>query len=177
MPQARADDISPVRNQALRTNGGQLLISTRFHTQLPETLQQALLNGVPITFDLSWRLTEPSLTAYRYRISHLFNRSDTIQYRLSYHPITRRYRVSIGTFSTEYINLDAALKAVGAAANWRVLAEEALSDVALSDIEAQTRLKLSTAQLPKPFQINVLSSGDWQLDSGWHNLSIEEEVN
>ncbi|HRL33454.1 MAG TPA: DUF4390 domain-containing protein, partial [Neisseria sp.] len=31
------------------------------------------------------------------------------------------------------------------------------------------------AQLPKPFQINALTSKSWQLDSGWKTLTISQE--
>ncbi|MGN7070061.1 DUF4390 domain-containing protein, partial [Neisseria sp. P0001.S004] len=36
-------------------------------------------------------------------------------------------------------------------------------------------LLLTTAKLPKPFQINALTSKNWHLDSGWKSLSVEQE--
>ncbi|MCT6881821.1 MAG: DUF4390 domain-containing protein, partial [Snodgrassella alvi] len=85
-------------------------------------------------------------------------------------------RVSMGsTFSTEYNSLETALKAIGAAANWRVLSSGTLSGVSAGEVRADVRLSLSISQLPKPFQINALTSHNWQLDSGWHRLVINAD--
>ena len=96
-----------------------------------------------------------------------------MNYRLSFHPLTNRYRVSVGTFTTEYNSLNTALKAVGAIANWHVLNEGALSDTPASEVKAQVKLNLTTTRLPKPFQINAINSRDWDLDSGWQDLVIK----
>lgn len=167
-----AEGIGVVRAQAFLTNNGQLSINTRFNTQLPDQLKQALQQGVPLNFDLSYQLTAPTLASYRVRISNLIGGDNLIQYKLAFHPLTNRYRVSMGTFSTEYNSLDTALKAVGAVANWRVLPAGTLSGVTSHTVHADVRLSLSISQLPKPFQINALSSRSWQLDSGWKRLAI-----
>lgn len=169
---ARAESIGVIRAQAFLTNNGQLSINTRFNTQLPDQLKQALQQGVPLNFDLNYQLTAPTMASYRVRISNLIGGDNLIQYKLAYHPLTNRYRVSMGTFSTEYNSLDTALKAVGAVANWRVLSAGTLSGVSAHTVHADVRLSLSISQLPKPFQINALSSRNWQLDSGWKRLVI-----
>lgn len=169
----RAEKISSARAQAVVTRSGQLAISTRFHIQLPDQLKQALQQGVPLYFDLSYQLTAPTLAAYRSRFNNLVGRDNAIRYRLSYHPLTGRYRVNMGTFSTEYHSLESALRAIGAAANWRVLSAGSLNDA--QAVRADVRLNLSTSQLPKPFQINALTSKSWQLDSGWSALDVSAE--
>ena len=35
-------------------------------------------------------------------------------------------------------------------------------------LEASLRMRLDTAQLPKPFQLNAIASRDWTLASDWH---------
>ena len=65
-----------------------------------------------------------------------------------------------------------ALRAIGAIAGWRVLPSGTLADTELAEIRAEIRLSLSTAQLPKPFQINAITAKNWQLDSGWKPLSV-----
>ena len=168
-----AEKISSARAQAQVTRSGQLAISTRFDIQLPDQLKQALQQGVPLYFDLSYQLTAPTLAAYRNRFNNLVGKDNQIRYRLSYHPLTGRYRVSMGTFSTEYHSLESALRAIGAAANWRVLSSGSLSDA--QAVRADVRLNLSISQLPKPFQINALTSKNWQLDSGWTALNVSAE--
>ena len=34
------------------------------------------------------------------------------------------------------------------------------------------RMRLDTAQLPKPFQVNAIASRDWTLTSDWHRWQI-----
>jgi hypothetical protein len=34
--------------------------------------------------------------------------------------------------------------------------------------QAAVRMRLDTAQLPKPFQVNAIASRDWTLTSDWH---------
>lgn len=172
--QAQSESIIPLRHDGQILQDGRLSIHTRFQTNLPPNLQNALKEGVPLDFDLHYRLEKPRLTSYRYRLANWIGGSDqtTVSYRLSFHPLTNRYRVSVGTFSHEYETLEAALKSVGAIANWQVLDPGALSDTDTKHIRVKIRLHLSTAQLPKPFQINAIHAGNWQLDSGWKRLDI-----
>nr|UOP05496.1 DUF4390 domain-containing protein [Conchiformibius kuhniae] len=126
-------------------------------------------------FDLSYRLEKPRLTAYRYKLAKFVgsdSENNTVRYRLAFQPITKRYRLSADTFSNEYEQLDSALNGIGAIAGWQVLQPGALTDTPVKDIRVKVRLKLSTAQLPKPFQINALTKGNWQLDSDWQRLHI-----
>ena len=172
---AASEGISATRAEAKLTHAGQLSVSSRFRTDLPDQLKEALKQGVPLHFNLSWQLSAPSVASYKFKFDQLLNNDSTIQYKLSFHPLTNRYRVTVGTFSTEYDTLETALRAVGAVANWKVLSKGALSDVAAKDTKAEIRLLLTTAKLPKPFQINALTSKNWHLDSGWKSLSVVQE--
>jgi len=172
---AAGEGISATRAEAKLTHAGQLSVSSRFRTDLPDQLKEALKQGVPLHFNLSWQLSAPSMSSYKFKFDQLLNNDSTIQYKLSFHPLTNRYRVTVGTFSTEYDTLETALRAVGAVVNWKVLSKGALSDVAAKDTKAEIRLLLTTAKLPKPFQINALTSKNWHLDSGWKSLSVVQE--
>lgn len=171
---AMAEGITPVRHEAKILSNGQLAISSRFQTELPEQLRNALDQGVALDFTLSYQLEKPTLTSYRVKLSQWVNSEDSVNYRLSFHPITNRYRISVGTFSTEYNNLETALKGVGAIVNWQVLPKGSLSDTSAKDVKASIRLSLSTSKLPKPFQINALTSRNWALDSNWKDLTITQ---
>lgn len=172
---AAGEGISATRAEAKLTHAGQLSVSSRFRTDLPDQLKEALKQGVPLHFNLSWQLSAPSMSSYKFKFDQLLNNDSTIQYKLSFHPLTNRYRVTVGTFSTEYDTLETALRAVGAVVNWKVLSKGALSDVAAKDTKAEIHLLLTTAKLPKPFQINALTSKNWHLDSGWKSLSVVQE--
>lgn len=170
--QAAADGISSTRREGKVMPNGQLAISSRFKTELPEQLKLALEKGVPLDFALTYQLERPTLTSYRVKLNQLVSSEHTVNYRLSFHPLTNKYRVSVGTFSTEYNSLDIALRAVGAIVNWKVLHEGALTDIDKGRVRAQVRLNLTTSKLPKPFQLNALTASHWDLDSGWVDLNI-----
>lgn len=169
---AAAESVRAIRSDGVKLPNGQIAVSTRFYLDLPSQLHDALLQGVPLQFDLSYQLTRPTLAAYKFRFNRLFSEENTVSYKLTYHPLTNRYRVSVGTFYTEYQSLEAALKALGAIANWNVLPEGTLNDYTAAETGMSVRLALSIRQLPKPFQINALTSRDWDLDSGWVALRI-----
>ena len=172
MNSALAEGINHMRYQAKILSSGQLSISSRFQIELPEQLQNVLKQGVALDFALSYRLERPTIASYRFKLTQLLGTENSVNYRLTYHPLTGRYRVSVGTFSTEYNSLEMALRAVGAIVNWRVLNQGALLGTNPSDVKAQVRLSLSSARLPKPFQINALTSNGWDFDSGWRDLDI-----
>ena len=172
MPAAHAESIRSTRLDGKILNNGQLSISTRFVTELPEQLEDALKQGVSLDFALTYQLERPTLASYRFKLSHLVSDNNTVNYRLSYHPLTSRYRVTVGTYSSEYSSLSTALKAVGAIANWSVLEAGTLSDTPQYEVKVNVRLSLSITKLPKPFQINALTSRNWALDSGWRDLNI-----
>ena len=167
-----AEGIDVSRAEARITDGGQLSVSSRFQTELPDQLKQALRRGVPLNFTLGWQLSAPTVASYRFKFDQLIGDDSNIYYKLTFHPLTNRYRVTVGAFSTDYDTLDAALRATGAVANWKVLNKGALSGAEAGETKAEIRLLLSTSKLPKPFQINALTSQNWHLDSGWKPLNI-----
>lgn len=167
-----AEGIDVSRAEARITDGGQLSVSSRFQIELPDQLKQALRRGVPLNFTLGWQLSAPTVASYRFKFDQLIGDDSNIYYKLTFHPLTNRYRVTVGAFSTDYDTLDAALRAIGAVANWKVLHKGTLSGTEARETKAEIRLLLSTSKLPKPFQINALTSKNWHLDSGWKPLNI-----
>lgn len=167
-----AEGIDVSRAEARITDGGQLSVSSRFQTELPDQLKQVLRRGVPLNFTLGWQLSAPTVASYRFKFDQLIGDDSNIYYKLTFHPLTNRYRVTVGAFSTDYDTLDAALRAIGAVANWKVLHKGTLSGTEARETKAEIRLLLSTSKLPKPFQINALTSQNWHLDSGWKPLNI-----
>lgn len=169
---AWADGIFVLHANGIKTSDGKLVAGTRFHVDLPEQLHNVLEQGVPLYFDLDYEITKPTLMAYKIRINQWFEQKNIISYKLTYHPLTDHYRVSIGTFYTEYPTLDSALKALGSVVNWQILPSGTLADKSADEVRASVRLGLSIRRLPKPFQINALTSQNWDLDSGWVALNI-----
>ena len=172
---AQAEDIGVVRAKGELTSNGQMLVSTRFKVDLPSQLKEALTQGVNLNFQLSFELNSPMYPAYKLKLSNWFGSHAYIQYKLSYHPLTDRYRVSIGTLSTDFTTLDAALNSIGSISNWRILPVQTLSGYKTDDVSAVVRLSLSISELPKPFQVNAITSSKWRLDTGLVTLAISKE--
>ena len=172
---AQADGIRATKAQAILGLQGQLSVNSRFQTTLPKALQDALKQGVTLNFQLQYQLLAPRLTAYNLRFNPWSDSIKPISYKLTYHPLTDKYRVTVGTFSNEYSHLDTALRSIGGIAKWDVHSANTFVVSEKDQIDAQVRLNLSNQQLPKPFQINTLTSKAWNLDSGWVRLRVETE--
>jgi hypothetical protein len=92
------------------------------------------------------------------------------QYRLSYNALTRQYRIGVGGLYQNFSTLTEALAFMS-----RVRRREDLDPAALrKDVSysAAVRLRLDTAQLPRPFQLNTLGSRDWNLGSEWYRWTV-----
>ena len=75
---AVAEGISVTRSEAKLTETGQLSVSSRFRTDLPDQLKQALRQGVPLNFTLSWQLSAPSMPSYRFKFDHYSDRKSVV---------------------------------------------------------------------------------------------------
>lgn len=173
MVPVQAESIKASRAEAELTSDGQLLLSTRFDIQLPVSLTQALQQGVALDFKLEFELDKPRLTAYGMKLSSWFEPTASMNFKLSYHALTQRYRVTIGSLSNHYATLGEALRATGAISGWRVLGQGKLSGLRPNDVAGRVRLTLDLGNLPKPFQLNAFGSSDWSLSSDWINLSVK----
>jgi hypothetical protein len=169
---AWADNVNALRAEAELVDG-QLAISTRFGIKLPSGLSQALTQGVPLTFRLEFELTRPRFTAYYLDVSQWFAPHASMVFKLSYQPLTDRYRVAIGSFANYYPNLNDAMRAIGAIQSWRVLNPGTLSGDTPDQVAGRVRLVLDISELPKPFQLNALGSSDWTLASNWIVLDMK----
>ncbi len=137
--------------------------------ELPHVVEDALLKGIPLFFAIEvdiyrdrWYWTDQRVAGAARTI------------RLAYQPLTRRWRVNIGsgliggassglraTFNQNYDTLPEAMSAVQRVARWKV------ADIA--DIRSGNEynlvfsFKLDLSQLPRPFQIGVAGQRDWNI--------------
>ena len=96
--------------------------------------------------------------------------SRVLQMRLSYHALSRHYRLSSGLLQQNFSSLEEALNVLKRVRNWLVVDRTAtFSD---AEYEASVRMRLDTAMLPRPFQLSALTSRELQLDSPWRRFSV-----
>ena len=167
-----AEGITPLRARA-EVEDNALAISSRYQVVLPANLQDAIQQGIPMTFRLTFELTHPRSSAYWLRLKHFFEPTATLSFKVMYYRLTNRYRVVIGGLANNYSTLSEAMAAVGSIAGWHVLDVSDWDENDRKLLKGRIKLELDIGQLPRPFQLNALSSGDWSMESPWSSVAIE----
>jgi hypothetical protein len=161
---ARADEILVTRAALESADEGHFL-SADFEFELSSRLEDALSKGVPLFFLVEFEATRPRWYWFDERAA---TASQT--WRLSFHALTRTYRLSSGALTQSFPTLSEALRTLSRVRSWLVADRGQLK----SDTRyvAGVRMRLDTAQLPKPFQVSALANRDWTLASNWYRWDI-----
>src|SRR3954463_16357553 len=103
LPLARADEIS-VRGAQLRPVEDGLVLDADFDFELTPRLAEVVANGVPLYFRVDFELI-------RRRWYWFDDKAATrrLELRLSYHALSRQYRLSTGLLQQSFPNLEEAL--------------------------------------------------------------------
>lgn len=146
--------------EIVRGEGGSYVLNADIDVRLNSRLVGAIDHGVPLYFAVDVQVERPR----RYWFDEaVLERS--LEYRLSYHALTRSYRLSIGSIHQSFESLDSAVRTMQRVRNWQIarpgLIEEGRSHT------AAVRFRLDTSQLPKPFQVTAIGSRDWNLATDW----------
>lgn len=149
-----------------------MLVDARYKIALNPTLEEALNNGVSLPFICEMEITRPRWYAL-YR--DLFSSKLQQTYRLSFHGLTRQYRLSQGSYFRNFNSLPEALAALGIFHNWQAL-DSYISETNYKDFTAKIRMRLDISQLPKPYQITTLGNNQWSLESEWSTFRLQDEA-
>ena len=160
----RADDIE-VTAARLRTVEDGLVLDADFAFELTPRLAEVLANGVPLYFRLDFALTRSRW----YWWDETAAERD-LHLRLSYHALSRHYRLSTGTLQRSFATLTEALEVLRHLRGWLVV--ERTVSFADADYQAAVRMRLDTGLLPKPFQLSALTSRDLNLESPWYRFIV-----
>lgn len=123
-------------------------------------LEEAVNKGVVLYFAADFELTRPR---WYWFDEHVIRRSKTFQ--LSYHALTRQYRLSTGALHQGYATLEEALLVLSHLRHWQVLDKGEVKPG--QTYLAALRLHLDLTQMPKTFQVSALANKDWNLSSDW----------
>ena len=160
---ACADEIE-VRDVSLRATEEGLVLDADFAFELTPRLAEVVANGVPLYFRVEFELIR--------RRWYWFDDTTAarrLQVRLSYHALSRQYRLSTGLLQQNFATLEEALNVLKRVRNWLVVERS----VPLSgDYEAALRMRHDVSLLPKPFQLSALTARDLHLDSAWHRFTV-----
>jgi hypothetical protein len=161
---AFADTIA-VQSAELRLEGDDYVLNAQFDVAFNPTLEEALQKGVSLYFVLEFELTRPRWYWVDEKLVQW-----SVQYRISYSPLTQQYRVTSGLLTQQFGSLEEVEHLLSRVVSRPVVHKDALSKGARYD--AAVRLRLDVTQLPKPFQINALASREWSLQSEWYRWSF-----
>lgn len=133
--------------------------------QLTAGMQEAIRKGVPLYF-----IAEFQLTRGRWYWLDQNVISATRDRRISYAPLTDQYRIAISGISQNVSSFEDVRRVLSRIRSWTVAEKGQLRPD--EKYEAALRFRLDTSQLPKPFQLNVITSKEWSLSSEWHRWSV-----
>ncbi|MFT4103184.1 MAG: DUF4390 domain-containing protein [Burkholderiaceae bacterium] len=146
--------------------GDAFMLWVDFAIALPPRLEEAVNKGVPLSFVVEAELFEPRWYWMDDKIV-----SSVQTYRLSFHALSRQYRVHANGQQQNFGDLADALAALGKIRDWRFVEAERIHYG--KRYEGQMRIRLDPSQLPKPFQVTALTSKDWTLQTEWKRFEFK----
>lgn len=149
--------------------GDSLLLSATVNFELSTAVEDALLKGVAMIF-----VAEADVVRERWYWSNKKVVTAERHMRLAYQPLTRRWRLNVGsglaasgglgmTLNQNFDELSEALAAVQRLSRWPIADVSELEPGQRHLIEFHFRLDMS--QLPRPLQIGTFGQGDWNISA------------
>lgn len=151
-----------VENTQLAAAEEGYVLSADFRFELKPRLEEAVARGVVLYFVVDFEMTRER---WYWLDQTVLARSLT--YSLSYHALTRQYRLSTGGLHQSFSTLGEALAVLSRLRNWLVIDKGETAVRPGETYQAALRLRLDPAQLPRPFQITALGNKDWTLAADW----------
>ncbi|HWA39901.1 MAG TPA: DUF4390 domain-containing protein [Burkholderiales bacterium] len=161
---AKADE-NEVREASLRATEEGLVLDADIAFELTPRLAEVLAGGVALYFAVDFELVRERWYWLDEKAA-----SARLQMRVSYHPLSRQYRLSTGLLQRSFDTLDDVLAAMKRVRGWLVVDRTVtFSD---ADYEAAVRFRLDTSLLPKPFQLSAFTARDLQLETPWRRFTV-----
>ncbi|WP_353235216.1 DUF4390 domain-containing protein [Diaphorobacter ruginosibacter] len=144
-----------------------LLLTAAMRFELPEQVEDALYKGIPMYF-----VAEAQLVRERWYWSDYVVAQASRHMRLSYQPLTRRWRLSQSSapfadsglgvsLGQNFDELGDALAVMQRITRWNVASADLLDQSGQQILNFQFRL--DTSQLPRPLQLSTVGRSGWNL--------------
>lgn len=159
-----AEGIS-IRNAAVELSEDGYSLNADFDVQFSARLEEAVARGVPLYFIVEAEISRPRWYWFDEKPVVL-----TRTYKISYTPLLRQYRLEVGTVYQNFTRFEELKRVLSRIRGWHIADKGALAKEV--PYQASIRMRLDTAQLPKPFQLNAVASRDWSVNSEWHRWSV-----
>ena len=155
----RDDDARPGRLEHT------LLLSADIQLPLTDTLKDSIDRGLALYFQTDVQMIRPRWYWFNEEIL-----STSIEWRLSYHALTRQYRVATNAQGQTAATLDEALAVMSSIRAVPVGRVAGL--VPGEHYDVWVRMRLDTGRLPKPFQMTAMTNRDWNPQSEWKRFDF-----
>ncbi len=143
----------------------QVLLSAEFTLSLTATLRDAVNRGLALYFVIELQIQRGRWYWFDEDVV-----ATQMEWRLSYHALTRQFRVASDGRSESFGSLEEALAAMSSIKGWRVAPLSRFDT--RSVYQVWVRMKLDTTRLPKPFQMTALTDSDWNPQSEWKRFDF-----
>ena len=162
---AGAASVIPTERFVVLTQGNDVLVEADFRLQATPRIDETLREGFTLPFAVEIEFTRP-----RWRFFSETAVSLRRDLQLSYHALTRRYRITERDHQSSYADLGEALSALGHLRAWRIGTR---GDFKADEVyTARIRFRLEYELLPRPFQIDTFATGEWDLQTGWRQTAV-----
>lgn len=167
LPEARAADAQEAAELRLERAEDGLYLSTNPQITLPDLAENALYKGIPMYF-----VAEAQVMRDRWYWSDRQVAETTRYLRLSYQPLTRRWRLNMSStpitnsglgviLGQTFDDYSDAMSAVQRFSRWKIAESDVIDADAAHTVHFSLRLDVS--QLPRPFQIGTVGRSGWNL--------------
>jgi Domain of unknown function (DUF4390) len=161
---AQQDSVTQVKAVKLEPSVAPLppgwTLTADFGIELGHKLRDAVDRGLPLQFAADFKLLHP-----RWYWADEETVSASYPLNLSYHALTRTYRLVTPVNTQTFPHFEDAIAAMSKITQWPVIRKESI--VIGEKYNAQVRFRLVLTELPKPFQVTALVNTEWDLSSGW----------
>lgn len=167
----QAQTTTDVNNVRLEQTPDGMYLSATLRFELTSAVEDALLKGIPITFVAEAQVLRDRWYWYDKSIA-----TATRNVRLSYQPLTRRWRISVigngdspsgASLSQSFDQLSDAIAAVRRISRWKIAESAEIDQDSRHNVDF--RFRLDTTQLPRPMQIGITGNADW-------NISVQRNL-
>lgn len=175
--QSRLAEVGPLR---IERQDDAVVLSTQVDFELSAAVEDALHRGVAIFFVAEVDLLRERWYWTNKRVTHVERHM-----RLTYQPLTRRWRLNVASgkitstglgvaLSQNFDALNDALVAIQRLSRWKIADMSELNAVDSYWLEFSFRLDAS--QLPRPLQIGTLGQSDWIISASTSQPLVVEEA-
>jgi Domain of unknown function (DUF4390) len=163
-----AADEATIRNPKLEATEDGYQLSADIDFQLTSSMQEAIRKGVPLYFVVEFELSKGRWYWFDQNVARASR-----DRRVSYAPLTDQYRIGVSGVSQNVATIEDVQRLLSRVRSWTVLQKGRLKPG--EKYEAAIRFRLDNAQLPKPFQLDILASKDWNLSTEWVRWTVVGE--